>query len=494
MHVRKTLVSLACAAALSAAALPLMTHTTPAVGLHHVHAAVSNRDINAQSFANPQITTYPTTFTKYFGYRNGVGRPEGIVIHETANSTSTIDNEVAYMQRAWPTLYAYVHAFVDHSRIINIHPTDYGVWGAGPAANARFIQLELVREHSDEDFAASINNYAYYVAYLLKQYGMGVDLADNDGAGTIWSHNAVSDWLGGTDHMDPIGYFKQWGYDMNQFAALVQQKYDVLSDDGGGNNNGNGANPGQPIFDTVANQQSVDLLGVINGTATNGKYYLTDAGFIQAGTSASENGNAYRITQQATTTNGTSMYLMANASGTGQFWVISSILSTEPRPAAAPAITRNQNVSGTLRLTSSAILHSQPGDGTFLKGLSAGSNWSVYKQATLSDGSIWYNLGGNQWVAGNKGTFNQASTPPPATGGGSSVGEGEVTDFRAVAQINYVPNYGVVMWTGAGRVIPGRVLKHGTRWAVFEAKKINGQTYYNLGGDQWLQGKYVIIQ
>lgn len=103
-------------------------------------------------------------------------------------------------------------------------------------------------------------------------------------------------------------------------------------------------------------------------------------------------------------------------------------------------------------------------------------------------------MGGNQWVAGNKGTFNQASTPPPATGGGSSVGEGEVTDFRAVAQINYVPNYGVVMWTGAGRVIPGRVLKHGTRWAVFKAKKINGQTYYNLGGDQWLQGKYVIIQ
>lgn len=286
-----------------------------------------------------------------------MGRPEGIVIHETANSTSTIDNEVAYMQRAWPTTYAYVHAFVDHSRIINIHPTDYGVWGAGPAANARFIQLELVREHSDEDFAASINNYAYYVAYLLKQYGMGVDLADNDGAGTIWSHNAVSDWLGGTDHTDPIGYFKQWGYDMNQFAALVQQKYDALSDDGGGNNNGNGANPGQPIFDTVANQQSVDLLGVINGTATNGKYYLTDAGFTQAGTSASENGNAYRITQQATTTNGTSMYLMANASGTGQFWVISSIVSTEPRPAAAPAITRNQNVTGTLRLTSSAILH-----------------------------------------------------------------------------------------------------------------------------------------
>lgn len=63
-----------------------------------------------------------------------------------------------------------------------------------------------------------------------------------------------------------------------------------------------------------------------------------------------------------------------------------------------------------------------------------------------------------------------------------------------MAQINYVPNYGVVMWTGAGRVIPGRVLKHGTRWAVFKAKKINGQTYYNLGGDQWLQGKYVIIQ
>ncbi|MEH7307883.1 N-acetylmuramoyl-L-alanine amidase, partial [Neobacillus drentensis] len=41
---------------------------------------------------------YKNIFTK-FTYRNGYGEVEGIVAHETANSSSTISSEIAYMTR-----------------------------------------------------------------------------------------------------------------------------------------------------------------------------------------------------------------------------------------------------------------------------------------------------------------------------------------------------------------------------------------------------------
>ena len=46
----------------------------------------------------------------------GVGKPEGIVVHDTANDNSTIDGEINYMKNNYNS--AFVHAFVDGNRII----------------------------------------------------------------------------------------------------------------------------------------------------------------------------------------------------------------------------------------------------------------------------------------------------------------------------------------------------------------------------------------
>lgn len=55
---------------------------------------------------------------------------------------------------------------------------------------------------------------------MLKENGLTPSLADNNqGTGTIISHNAISQYWGGTDHSDPVGYFSQWGYNMNQFTV-----------------------------------------------------------------------------------------------------------------------------------------------------------------------------------------------------------------------------------------------------------------------------------
>src|SRR5699024_8569072 len=124
---------------------------------------------------------------------------------------------------------SFVHAFVDGSRIIEVHPTDYGAWGAGRFANERFIHVELGRVHSVDEFARSINNYCEHTAAVVYKYNLGVTSDEDTGKGTLWSHDAVSRFLGGTTHVDPHGYFAQYGYHWNDFVKLVNKKYDALA-------------------------------------------------------------------------------------------------------------------------------------------------------------------------------------------------------------------------------------------------------------------------
>nr|WP_204236698.1 N-acetylmuramoyl-L-alanine amidase [Mammaliicoccus sciuri] len=182
-----------------------------------------NNQIRNNNYAVP---TYVEDFSSHIPkipYRNGVGKPEGIIAHETANPNSTIQGEIAYMKNNYES--AFVHAFVDDNNIIEVAPTDYLAWGAGGVANERFIHVELVRVYGGDRFARSINNYADYIATNLSYYGLPFDSAENDGTGTLWSHDAVSRYLGGTDHSDPYGWFAENNYTFNELIDLVREKY-----------------------------------------------------------------------------------------------------------------------------------------------------------------------------------------------------------------------------------------------------------------------------
>ena len=157
-------------------------------------------------------------------YNTPSKKPAGVVIHETANNSSTIENEINYMASNWYN--AFVHAFADSDNIIEIHNTDYYCWGAGKYANPQFIQIELCRSKNLADFAKSVNNQAFYTAYQLKKYNLQPIDASNTGKGTVWSHAAVSKFLGGTDHTDPIGYFNTFNYTFSDFFSLVKYKFE----------------------------------------------------------------------------------------------------------------------------------------------------------------------------------------------------------------------------------------------------------------------------
>ena len=134
------------------------------------------------------------------------------------------------------------------------------------------------------------------------------------------------------------------------------------------------------------------------------------------------------------------------------------------------------------------------------KTLAGGTSWKMFTQVTYR-GYLWINLGGNQWIndedaaaltlsyTGKKstGTSTTATSKPATTT--STTSDKSVS---GTIRINYVPGYGIAVWTApnSGVTIPGKKLNDGTNWRVFKTETVNGSTWYNLGGNQWVDGHY----
>ena len=185
-----------------------------------VNSSINNY-IRKNNFKAPNYEQDIASYLPKYQYR--YGKPEGIVMHDTANDNSTITGEINYMKNNYNS--AFVHAYVDGNRIIETANTDYLAWGAGPAANDRFIHVELVHTHDYDSFARSITNYADYAATNLQYYGLAPDSAEYDGVGTVWTHKAVSNYLGGSDHIDPHGYLANHNYSYDELYDLIYEKY-----------------------------------------------------------------------------------------------------------------------------------------------------------------------------------------------------------------------------------------------------------------------------
>lgn len=193
-----------------------------------------NNYINSHNYKPAKVTKAIWSGFPKYKYRHGVGKPEGVVVHETANPSSTIYNEIAYMKRNYNN--AFVHSFVDASHIINIANTNYLSWGVGYPGNARFVQFEQIEVHSKSAFAHEIANAAWYTAYLLKEYKLKPNDAAYDGKGTVWSHGSVAKHLGGSTHTDPVGYYASAGkkyfgqkYTMAAFYQMVKKYYKTMT-------------------------------------------------------------------------------------------------------------------------------------------------------------------------------------------------------------------------------------------------------------------------
>ena len=158
------------------------------------------------------------------GYRNG--KPEGVVLHEPAN-TGLIQNQIAYELRD-PENNGIVHAWSSDAEIREILSTDYKCWGAGGVANARFAQIECCRFDNKARAVASIDRGLFWAAYQLFYYNLPCTDATKTGSGTVWTHLAVSRFLGNTDHTDPIAYWSSVGISWDTAFAQIKRYYDAL--------------------------------------------------------------------------------------------------------------------------------------------------------------------------------------------------------------------------------------------------------------------------
>lgn len=156
--------------------------------------------------------------------------------------------------------------------------------------------------------------------------------------------------------------------------------------------------------------------------------------------------------------------------------------------------------NGTVKITNTkgATLYSAPSKAAKTsRVLSNGSAWRTFKAAN-NDGAAWLNLGGNQWVLTadtNAAKSNSSTTNTNKNQNQSSSTDVKSTPVNGTLQINYVPGYSIAVWGKPGQDrIAGKYLKHGTSWKFYAIATANGHTWYNLGGNQWIDGNYAKLK
>lgn len=165
-------------------------------------------------------------------FRHGHGAYEGMVMHSTAVYGDSDIGERNYECTHYPD--AFVHSFSDPHGTLEVADPAYIAYGAGHAANQRFLHAELCQVKNDgtqaanDLFQASYANWINYAAQRLYDRKLGVTPAQPDGTGTLWQHKNVSDWLGDSDHVDPMDYLITWNITWEQVIADVQTKYKEL--------------------------------------------------------------------------------------------------------------------------------------------------------------------------------------------------------------------------------------------------------------------------
>lgn len=210
---------------------------------YYVHAAALslamsnriNRYVQRLGYPHSKITTAIDGSFGKKGYGTKSGKPRGVIIHDTGTDYSTLNGEVDFMKRDYRHDGIFVHTFINADEIRNIADIKYMAEGAGPKGNPYYVQFEMPHEYSARGFGRQIANSAYYTAYILKKYNLPVTKGTKSGSGTIWTHDMISRYLGGTDHADPVDYWHDTAesyfdstYNINDFIELVQAYYNRL--------------------------------------------------------------------------------------------------------------------------------------------------------------------------------------------------------------------------------------------------------------------------
>lgn len=169
--------------------------------------------IVAFSFVNVQAITVDR---QYIGNNRSYRalRPQGLVIHSTANPGATAQNNRDYFNRVYVSSSA--HYFVDWMKTIQTIPEAEQAWHAGPYANHRYLSIEMCEPRNRQsEFNAVYKNTVELAADMCKRYGWS--------ASNIISHSYVSNTWHQTDHEDPIAFLRKYGKSWRTLINDIQK-------------------------------------------------------------------------------------------------------------------------------------------------------------------------------------------------------------------------------------------------------------------------------
>lgn len=146
----------------------------------------------------------------------------GTVLHETATTGATDENEQKYFNSGYKG--ASAHAFVDYDSITQTVPWEEQSWHAGPTANRNFIGIELCNFNDPKLFQEVWNRAVWIFAYVHVHI-INILVISKD---TLMSHAEVSAKWKETTHTDPIAYFAKFGKTVDDFRAAVQEEVNKM--------------------------------------------------------------------------------------------------------------------------------------------------------------------------------------------------------------------------------------------------------------------------
>ncbi|MGS0678988.1 glucosaminidase domain-containing protein [Lactobacillus johnsonii] len=144
-------------------------------------------------------------------------------------------------------------------------------------------------------------------------------------------------------------------------------------------------------------------------------------------------------------------------------------ISTNTAPKAASTVL--------VKVTKTTQVLSAPNGQKLNQQVEAGSAFVVIA-SKYANGNLYYEISNGKWIMAKYTTQ-----------------EAQITAKSGVLTINSKPDYGVPVWRVPGQdQISGKFLKDGSSWRYFRVANVNGQTWYDLGGNQWISAKSVLVR
>lgn len=144
-------------------------------------------------------------------------------------------------------------------------------------------------------------------------------------------------------------------------------------------------------------------------------------------------------------------------------------ISTNTAPKAASTVL--------VKVTKTTQVLSAPNGQKLNQQVEAGSAFVVI-DSKYANGNLYYEISNGKWIMAKYTTQ-----------------EAQITAKSGVLTINSKPDYGVAVWRVPGQdQISGKFLKDGSSWRYFRVANVNGQTWYDLGGNQWISAKSVLVR